>query len=296
MKYSEIRPIYNNLKKYIGTNYQQLTDFANHDAFLDKEVNLPEFVSFDEVSKLLHKYFEVYIPDEVVSVLWLNANVNYESKYLATQEYINDNIVDIVGEDQFYWEDIQKDLLHLYVFLNQNTDAAMTPLKLSRGKRCSINIDNTLNWLTCFLNNYCFPTVLPAISTVTDAENKLKEMTKKPRGRKVERPMENAIINGVAQIATDYKLIKDEAPLNLCDFIYDYLCMMKVIKVDDPYINSERIGKQIPKLKEYVHSPVLFTPEGRIVTLEELVEMDKNSPERMIRFLTEKPQEEANHL
>lgn len=294
MKCSEIRPIYCILKKYIGTNYQPLTDFASHEIFADKDIPLPEHVSVDDVSNLLQKYFDVYIPADVVSVLWLNANVNYEGQYLAVEKYINDNFIDFVGEDQLYWELIQKDLLNIYVLLNQNVVSDTSPLRLSRGKGNTINIENTLNWLTCFLNNYCFPTVLPTIGTVEDAEKKLKELNKRPRGRKVERPMENAIINGVAQIAADYKLIEDEAPQNLCNFIYEYLCIMKIIKADDPYINSERIGKQIPILKEYVHSPVLYTPEARFLSLEELKELDKESPDRMIRFLTEKPSERTD--
>lgn len=290
MTFGEIRPYYNLLKKYFGTNNEELTLSANCEHFANTEFSMDEKITVQDIQKLLQKHFDKSIPEEVTMTLWLNANVNYDKAYQALEEYIQNNITDYLVEDQLYWNIIEKELLALYALLNQETVSDVNPITIKMGDQ-EITIDNTLGWLTKFLNNHCFARVLPSITSGKEASEELHRMTGKKKGRKTEREMENVIVNGVACIASDYNMVEQAAPKNLCCFIQEYMCLMRVIEPNDTYITPKWIAVQIRNLRqEYKESPVLHTPEGKPVTFQELVEQSKYSEETLLRYLLNKPE------
>ena len=186
IKYIEIRPIYNILKKYIGTNDINLTCYANFEQFSDHEFPI------EKIKELIGKHFDVDIADDVVKVLWLNANVNYKRNYNKVEEAYEHWETEYCTDD-IDWDNIEKEVLELYLLINKNKSNSAQPISIKIGKVKKITLKNTLGWFTHFLNNHCFAKIDPPINSVENALKRLKEHNNSSVGAKVKDKIKNAM-------------------------------------------------------------------------------------------------------
>ena len=284
IKYIEIRPIYNILKEYIGTNDINLTYYANFEQFSDHEFPLIEHISIEKIKELIGKHFDVDIADDVVKVLWLNANVNYKRNYNKVEEAYEHWVTEYCTDD-IDWVNIEKEVLELYLLINKNKSNSAQPISIKIGKVKKITLENTLGWFTHFLNNHCFAKIDPPINSVENALKRLKEHNNSSVGAKVKDKIKNAMVYGIANLAHDYNLVTENAPKNLCEFIREYLEEMEIVEKTDTITDTEWIKAQIRNLSTPSKSPrTLDTPELETCSLESLEESDKSR--KNIDFLT----------
>lgn len=284
MTYKEIKPAYELVKKYFGTNHSALTLDLQCSHFDNEELRMDIHISQEEIRELVERHFETEgIPvDEICDTLWLNANAGYDRYYEKYEEWQSKNIDELVGSDVLYWDVIKKELIELYALLNRES---RQPIYVSF-EDDSVEISNVLNWFPAFFQKFCFSELIPDITSAEQAKSILSALKAKSSGHPVTRKLENSIVFGISNIAQDYNLVKGKAPKNLRLFIWEYMCLMKVISPDDVYVTDLWIKTQISQLKNYKTSPVLETNEAERVTLDSLKGVGTEG--RKIDYLTKK--------
>lgn len=250
MTYREVAPILEKVKKYFGTNHTGLNSWAGT-MLPDWEVDMEIHISKEEIQGLFVKHFKTEPVDDVCDILWLNANAGYDRSYEKRKEACkNDN-----------WDSIEKDLLNLYALLNKHPEGQ--PVKVTVGDD-TVELDNTLNWLCAFFKKHCFSKVLSDVTSVEQAQEIIDEM-KRSAGHPTERWLENSIVNGVSNIAQDYHLVNGKAPKNLRSFIWEYMCLMKIISPNDPKIDDLWIKSQIRNLPTYKGEVLLRSSSPELI-------------------------------
>jgi hypothetical protein len=99
-------------------------------------------------------------------------------------------------------------------------------------------------------------------------------MLRKKAGRPTVRKEVNAIVNGVASSFAEFDIVKGKAPIQLLNFIHDYLVAMDLIKPDDPYVTTTWIKSQISNFQKPGKDPKFFTTEIRPCSLDDLKNSD----------------------
>lgn len=223
------------VKKYFGSNHPALTTQGK------QEMEFP--ISKNKVRDLLIR-FDFEPIDEVVDILWLNANAGYDRAYDKYEQAL----MEAIDEDEEVWDTMKRDILELQkLFEGKHNDS----VKVTVGKKSVV----VSNWLQRFFHKYCYDELIE--------DDEVLETSKKKKGRPVKNRLENAVMYGISHIAKDYKLIEGKARMNLCLLIWDYLELMKLVNPDDgdyEWVRT-RITKKLDKL---------FTPEWESMSDEEL--------------------------
>lgn len=253
MTYREAAPIIERIRTYFGTNNGALTSYASV-MLPDMEMPIKIHISKEEIQDLFARHFKMEPIDEVCDILWLNANAGYDKDYEKTERTYKGQREDVC------WESIEMDLLNLYVLLSKYSEE---PIEVSMGGD-TIKLNNKLDWVMRFFEKFCFPNVLQGITSVEEAQEALAEMTNRV-GHPVDRRIENSIVLGVSNIAQDYHLIEGKAPKNLRLFIWEYMCLMKIISPNDLIVNDKWIKSQILQLPKYKSKVVLDSINSNVI-------------------------------
>jgi len=131
-------------------------------------------------------------------------------------------------------------------------------------------LQNDFHWFQGLMENQLFPNTIPEISDKKEA----KAMLRKKAGRPTVRKEVNAIVNGVASSFAEFDIVKGKAPIQLLNFIHDYLVAMDLIKPDDPYVTTTWIKSQISNFQKPGKDPKFFTTEIRPCSLDDLKNSD----------------------
>lgn len=235
------------LVDYFGTN-----DVEFIYACQDGDDNFPfmELVSRDKIVDLLKKYNFPIDQEDVITGLYMNANVNYgDAPKFCREHFFNRDRYDTC-------KDIKLDLLKLYPHLKAAGDQ---PLKLSfgKGQENIVKLTNAGGWLTTYLLN-AFERWMYEIDTVEKAEALYKEMSLKKTGAKKQVDF-LATCLGVARLFKDYGLIEGDTTVDMCRFIKEYLVLMKADEKDQKK-DEDTIGSNIRQ--NIKTEPVRHTPSS----------------------------------
>lgn len=258
MTYREVKPILEKVKKYFGTNHYGLTSWTNT-MLPDMEIPIDIHISKEEIQELFARHFQIDPIEEVCDILWLNANAGYDRSYEKRKKALIEHYESNTA--LLNWDCIEKDLLNLYALLNRHPEGE--PIKVTIGDD-TVELDNTLNWLPIFFQKFCFSKVLSDVTSVEQAQEIIDEM-KRSAGHPTERWLENSIVNGVSNIAQDYHLVNGKAPKNLRSFIWEYMCLMKIISPNDPKIDDQWIKSQIRNLPTYKGEVLLRSSSSELI-------------------------------
>lgn len=268
LRLQDWKPYVDIIKKYFGLNHPSLgleLEFVNKGIDPDRTFTIKELIHSDSIGRVFDNYFpNAQSRDAFVCFLWLVGNLYYGDNISLYDQAMFENI-----EDDLYWSTIEQEILHLYIFMQKHTSAE--PVNVRIGKE-SIKIDNTNAWLQAILNNHVFPNCLPNVQNSSEAEALLLKKGK-GAGAPLKHPEVNTIVNGVANLFFDEGLVTENAPLNLCGFLKQYLVLMNLIAEGDTTIDEEWIKAQIHNFKKKSKDPRLFTSESKEVSLEELKEI-----------------------
>ena len=263
LKLKGIKNLVDIIKEYFGLDHPTL-DGELMLLGMDPErvFHLPAYVRFEDVMTAF-KEAEFLCPEELeytaVSILCLVANLYYGDSYQRYQEYYSDLIY-----DELMWEVVEKDILKFYVFMKKHRERGPLSIKIGKAK---IDLENTDMWFHNLMDNHLFPKCLPKITTLQEAENKLK----KDAGRRSENKVATAIINGISTLFEDLDWIRGRAPKNLCAFIKKFLILMNVFDKNDTVLSEANIKSSITNFRKQKEDPRFFTPESKMMTLAEVM-------------------------
>lgn len=201
-----------------------------------------EQVTFEDIQKLFLRYFEEGIENEgqIISLLWLVANLYYGERYKQYQQLWNEE----VGEDCLMWPYIRKDIIRLYKLVH-GKHASNEAIGLTIGEE-SVELSNDLKWFYSFLEHHLFPHCIPEIKSVDDAIDELTEKGGRPQSS----PEIKGMVCGIARFFYDKGLVSAKAPKNLVLFIKEFVTMMGLLS--DPLtkqvVNENWIKARIHKL------------------------------------------------
>ena len=253
----KLKPYADLLIEYIGLPNPDLIN-ALHNSDHTQTYELKELYPSKDIQALFDEFFpNVEGRDKHTSLLWLIANLYYGKSYENFKRWQEEN-------SDPYWDCIEQEVLSLYTFIHDNPSEERVVVKL--GKQ-SQKIDNTLGWFQAVLEKYVFPNVLPSVQNEDDARNLIRKI---PVGRRIERPAVNAIVGGLSQYFHDEGLVKGKAPKQLLALLKKLLEMIKLIDVDDTYVDEVWIKSQInyceKKGKEYYRletpAPAVIVPKS----------------------------------
>ena len=143
----------------------------------------------------------------------------------------------------------------------------------------TVELDNPFRWFQSLMDNHLFPNCIPDIKNVKQAN----QILAKAKGRKIDNKIATAIVYGVATYFKEKGLITARAPKNLCSFLWKFLVMMKLKDASDYLFTESRIKNWINNIQGQKDDPKIYTPEIRVISIEELKEIPLN--ERAERWL-----------
>lgn len=205
-KFSEILPVLNKYFGITGKYFNNKATGIDGDAFLNESEVLsefpPKYVCRDWIINACNVCFKgVEIDPLYIESLYVLANIIHIDPYNAYKQRQL-----IYNEGLCYNEDIRKDLLHLYIFINTISRCEDCTITFKH-KLKSVKLDNCQLWFNQhFVQNY-FLRYLPEIKSIDDAERELKKYQKK-RGRKFKDERTPIIIYGVYNLLHDVAALK----------------------------------------------------------------------------------------
>ncbi len=201
-----------------------------------------EHVTSEDIKKLFVQHFgdEIESEGQIISLLWLVANLYYGDRYKQYQQLWNEE----VGEDCLMWPYIRKDILKLYKLVHEK-EGSNEPVKVTIAGE-SIELLNDYKWFFSLLKHHLFPHCIPEINSVDEAK---KELTGEG-GRPQNPPEIKGMVCGIARFFYDKGLVSAKAPKNLVLFIKEFVTMMGLLS--DPLtkqvVNENWIKARIHKL------------------------------------------------
>jgi hypothetical protein len=236
-----LRPYINEIKKYFGRERPDLEwEMALLDDDPERTYEMIEYVTTKEIEDLLDKFIPISENKGVyVDLLWLVANLYYKDSHSLYQDHIQNDL----DQDNNTLRWIQKDIMRLYLFLQDHPKEC--PMTISVGKD-KVELNDAFGWFQSVMAHHVFPNAIPDIKTKEDAESILR----KKAGRPETRTEVNAIVNGIARMFADDGLVKGKAPKELCLFIQQFLVKMELIEEDDKTVTPEWIKAQISNLSK----------------------------------------------
>lgn len=196
----------------------------------DWEVYIPLYVELDTVCKMLEKAGLTRENDThrgIMDLLTLLANLIYDKEY----EKVKQAIMESTDDEVMQYEDVRKDLLKLYLFIN---DASTRPdSKISiKHMTGAVNLENHYGWFTRRMLKEYLAKYLPDITTTEQAREALNGY-KKQAGRKSADEREQILIYGIYRIFHENTEMNGDLPDRLCEFIFEYLKLIKVYDEED---------------------------------------------------------------
>lgn len=231
----------------------------------DWEVYIPCYVEFEKVYKLLENAGlskDKGNEKGIMDILAILANLIYDKEY----EKVRQAIREAPGDEAMQYEDVRKDLLNLYMFVNDPStflDREIT-IQHTTGK---VKVENCYGWFTRRMLKEYLDRYLPDITSVEQAKQEL-DSYKKSAGRKSADAREQVLMCGIYRMFHEQTEMKDDLPDRLCEFIFEYLKLIKVY--DDEKVLDTGIIR--PTIRHHVKKPV----QPKFGLGYELKEIDKS--------------------
>ena len=233
----------------------------------DWEVYIPCYVEFEKVYKLLENAGlskDKGNEKGIMDILAILANLIYDKEY----EKVRQAIREAPGDEAMQYEDVRKDLLNLYMFVNDPStflDREIT-IQHTTGK---VKVENCYGWFTRRMLKEYLDRYLPDITSVEQAKEELDSYRKRA-GRKSADAREQVLIYGIYRMFHEQTEMKDDLPDRLCEFIFEYLKLIKVYDIED----TLDMSNMRPTIRHIIKKPEQpkfgFSGKMRRVTEEEL--------------------------
>ena len=233
----------------------------------DWEVYIPYYVEFEKVYKLLENAGlskDKGNEKGIMDILAILANLIYDKEY----EKVRQAIREAPGDEAMQYEDVRKDLLNLYMFVNDPStflDREIT-IQHTTGK---VKVENYYGWFTRRMLKEYLDRYLPDITSAEQAKQEL-DGYKKSAGRKSSDAREQVLIYGIYRMFHEQTEMKDDLPDRLCEFIFEYLKLIKVYDIED----TLDMSNMRPTIRYIIKKPEQpkfgFSGKMRRVTKEEL--------------------------
>ena len=242
VKLSQLMPYIDMLNEYFGlgiryfdttVQYQYDMNYSKGKPIpeeYDTELLLPLYVEFETVYSMLEKAGlsrDNGTHIGMMSTLALLANLIYDREY----EKVIQAIWESRWDEAMRYEDVRKDLLSLYLFINDSgtfLDREIT-IQHATGK---VRVQNSYGWFTRRMLRDYLDRYLPDIISAEQARREL-DGYRKQAGRKSSDEREQVLIYGIYRMFHENTEMKADLPDRLCGFIFDYLKLIKVYDDDD---------------------------------------------------------------
>ena len=234
---------------------------------LDEKIYVPVHIYFDEIIQLLEKagLSSNNSRDKgIMYILYFLANLIYDKEYEKGLQAI----YEAIGDERLQYETIKKDLLKLYLFINDPNTKLDRPISIQHltGK---VKLDNDFGWFTRRMLKEYLDRYLPDITSLEQAKEALNAY-KKQAGRKSADEREQILIYGIYRIFHEQTEMESDLPDRLCEFIFEYLKLIKVYDAEDVLDMST----MRPTIRYIIKKPVQpkfgFNGKMQRISLEEL--------------------------
>lgn len=235
---------------------------------MDTEILIPVYVQSEDVYSLLERAGlkrdnrRDYLV--VMFTLYLLANLIYDREYEKGLQAVYESI----GDETLQYRQVKKDLLKLYLFLNDPMTRLDRPVSIQHATG-TVKLDNSFGWFTRRMLKGYLAEYLPDITSVEQAKEEL-ESYKKRAGRKSADAREQVLIYGIYRMFHEQTEMKDDLPDRLCEFIFEYLKLIKVYDIED----TLDMSNMRPTIRHIIKKPEQpkfgFSGKMRRVTEEEL--------------------------
>lgn len=240
----------------------------------DWEVYIPYYVEFGKVYKLLENAGlsrDKNNEKGIMDILAILANLIYDKEY----EKIRQAIREAPGDEAMQYEDVRKDLLCLYMFINDPSTFLDREIAIQHATG-KVKIENCYGWFTRRMLKEYLDMYLPDITSVEQAKEEL-DTYKKPAGRKSADEREQILIYGIYRIFHEQTEMKDDLPDRLCEFIFEYLKLIKVYDTEE----TLDMSNMRPTIRYIVKKPV----QPKFGLGYELKEIDKSELSKLLNRL-----------
>lgn len=242
IKVSQLMPYIDLLNEYfgLGIRYFDSTIQFQYDMNYSKgkkmpeeqdwEVYIPLYVEFETVDKMLERAGlskDNSTHQGIMDLLAILANLIYDKEYEKVRLAIRES----PGDEAMQYEDVRKDLLNLYLFINDPStflDREMS-IQHATGK---VKLQNFYGWFTRRMLKEYLDRYLPDITSLEQAKEALNAY-KKQAGRKSADEREQILIYGIYRIFHEQTEMDSDLPDRLCEFIFEYLKLIKVYDEED---------------------------------------------------------------
>lgn len=229
------------------------TDFLD----VDMDLNLWCDFDFDKFQKLFNRTsnangIDITVNQHVFDILFIMATIMRRRKIFEDAGIFHySHTTPYTDIDKFEQQNKRKDLLELYLFLQEIKTTKPQTLKISHPKsRVSISNDNY--WLEQVLEEH-LKINASDIESKEQAQAELK--TYAPlKGRKSTDHDRNVLIYGIYRLFNDQLELERETPNDLCEFIVRYLQFVNKVDTDKD-IDNEWIRAQISYMKSRPIAP-----------------------------------------
>lgn len=233
----------------------------------DWEVYIPYYVEFEKVYKLLENAGLSKDKDNekgIMDILAILANLIYDKEY----EKVRLAIREAPGDEAMQYEDVRKDLLNLYMFVNDPSTFLDREIAIQHATG-KVKVENYYGWFTRRMLKEYLDRYLPDITSVEQAKQEL-DSYRKQAGRKSADEREQVLIYGIHRMLHEQTEMKDDLPDRLCEFIFEYLKLIKVYD-EEKVLDMSNMRPTIRHIIKKPEQPKFgFSGKMRRVTEEEL--------------------------
>ena len=233
----------------------------------DWEVYIPYYVEFEKVYKLLENAGlskDKGNEKGIMDILAILANLIYDKEYEKVRRAIRES----PGDEAMQYEDVRKDLLNLYLFINDPSTFLDREISIQHATG-KVKLQNFYGWFTRRMLKEYLDRYLPDITSLEQAKEALNAY-KKQAGRKSADEREQILIYGIYRIFHEQTEMESDLPDRLCEFIFEYLKLIKVYDAEDVLDMST----MRPTIRYIIKKPVQpkfgFSGKMQRISLEEL--------------------------
>ena len=281
-KASMIMPDIDFMDEYFGLGAQFFSTEVHylHDIYYSKGKPIPDSLDIDVTIPIYFKSDifvdlfqragidqDVTMENESLFAFYLFTNLIYGNGY---EDGIQ-TIIDSIDDETLQYRQVRKDLLKLYLFINDPCTKPDKPISIQH-LTGTVKLDNSFGWFTRRLLTEYLAEYLPDITSLEQAKQEL-DGYKKQAGRKSADGREQVLIYGLYRIIHEHSKMDSDLPDKLCEFIFEYLKLVKVY--DDEEVLDMSIMR--PTIRYIIKKPEQpkfgFSGKIQVLSREEVQDM-----------------------
>lgn len=202
----------------------------------------------------------------------------FNTLYLLAYILLTESVKEELDHEEFYMDLVNaeirqsatRDLLRLFIYMKEREGSSVknTRLVIKPSDGANIELENINHWfpqklIAGLLDN---TDLISGVETVEQAKELLKNMERSGKnggaGRPTDNPRVRIVSFGIYRLFNDYVKMSSPIPDSLCDFINEYLRLVKILKSGERLENSRirtdvrteaeklKMGKQTYKFEE----------------------------------------------